>query len=59
MYNVKTLSNFLINIFPDKNIIFEGENWTSFAFTVSNNIVRFPKYSLSSYEKEVKLTKTN
>lgn len=53
MLTKQFLENFLKSKFNNQNIVFEGEGWGSFAFSVGKNIIRFPKTDdISSYKKE-------
>ena len=53
MLTKRFLENFLKSKFNNQNIVFEGEGWGSFAFSVGENIVRFPKSNdIYGYKKE-------
>lgn len=53
MLTKQFLENFLKSKFNNQNIVFEGEGWGSFAFSVGENIIRFPKTDdISGYKKE-------
>ena len=53
MLTKQFLENFLKSKFNNQNIVFEGEGWGSFAFSVRENIIRFPKTDdIDGYKKE-------
>ena len=53
MLTKQFLENFLKSKFSNQNIVFEGEGWGSFAFSVGENILRFPKTNdIGGYKKE-------
>ena len=45
----------LEQLFPQQKIVPEGSGWSGFAFSVGDNIVRFPKANVKQYEKEALL----
>ncbi|MDR1361005.1 MAG: aminoglycoside phosphotransferase family protein [Rickettsiales bacterium] len=47
-----SIKDYLKNKFPNSVVSFIGEGWTSYAFSVDNEIFRFPKYSIEWYERE-------
>ena len=55
--NKDTILDFLQTNFPNANISFFGEGWTSLAFLVDNKIIRFPKKEsvLKRYEREIQI----
>ena len=55
--NKDTLWNFLKDRFPDADISFFGEGWTSLAFLIDRKILRFPKKEsvLKRYEREIRI----
>ena len=53
MLTKQFLENFLKSKFNNQNMAFEGEGWGSFAFSVGENIIRFPKTDdIDGYKKE-------
>ena len=55
--NKDLIANFLETKFPNADIRFFGEGWTSTAFAVNDEIFRFPKTEpvLKRYEREIRI----
>ena len=51
-----SLQIFLKTQFPNSKIEFIGEGWSSIAFVVDGQIIRFPKGEIEEYKKEAAIT---
>ena len=50
--NLEELQLFTKAEFPNQDVLFIGDGWSSFAFQAGKKIIRFPKVSLDAYRKE-------